>query len=394
MLGCPRRGIRQDGVVDEDEVLGLGEGLEDEGGEEEAALRVLVAEGGEAAVGAAIGQLPLVAGDEEGLRLGHDLRLELVRPLQVLEDKGVRGEQDHVLLAAAERHLEELVQALDGLSEEAAGEGHVGAGRVGDHVLRQGHVQGAGSAGGQHHVLHLLPLDALGLDCEALDDGIGGLAATGGYLDELSTDCRRADHELGAADVVPGHRDGLGGVVQEIEPGGGFDLHQELLLRVQVVVESDLDRELLAPDGGVGEVCREEEGLEDGQGGLGDAQAVVGGEGDSPQVPGGDGVWGLDGQRGSSFAVGHDLLPDPGLREELADALNLGEALSGSGSGRRSFLTSGDGGSIHTAVGCEPEPEPGPLDLLAFGHPLVREDDKTRVLERLFSARDEDGTGN
>ncbi len=326
--GNPRCGIRQHCLIDEDQVFGLGEGLEDEGGEEEAALRVLITEGGEAAVGAAVGQLPLVAGDEEGLRLGHDLRLELVGALQVLEDEGVRGEHDHVLLTAAEGHLEELVQPLDGLGEEAAGQRDVGAGGVRYYVPGHRHVQGARCAAGEDRVFDVLSLHALRLDDEALDDGVGGVAAAGGDLDELRAHRLGPDHELRAADVVPRHRHGLRGFIEKVEPGCGLHLHEELLLIVQVVVESDLDRELLAADGGVGEVCLEEEGLEDYQGGLGDAQALFGREGDRPQVPGGDGVRGLNGQRRSSFAVGHDLLPHPGLGEELADALHLGKALA------------------------------------------------------------------
>ena len=83
VLGDPAGRLGQHGVVDEDEVLGLGEGLQHEGGEPEAALLVALPEGGEAAVVAPVGQLTLVAGDHQLLGLGHDLRLELAGLLEV-----------------------------------------------------------------------------------------------------------------------------------------------------------------------------------------------------------------------------------------------------------------------------------------------------------------------
>ena len=60
------------------------------------------------------------------------------RLLQVAGDEDVGGEEDHVLLAAAEGHLEQLLQPLDGLGQVAAGERQVGPGRALDDRRRHG----------------------------------------------------------------------------------------------------------------------------------------------------------------------------------------------------------------------------------------------------------------
>ena len=117
----------------------------------------------------------------------------------------------------------------------------------------------------------------------------------------------------------------------------GFQVHLDLLLGVEVVVEGDLDRELLAADGRVRQVGLQEEGLEHPERALGDAQTLVGRHGHGAQVPGGDGVGGLDVEGGLAAVVGDGLVPDPRLGEELAHALDVGQVrrLSSSADRRR-----------------------------------------------------------
>ena len=58
--------------------------------------------------------------DQETFRLGLDLGFQLPGLFEVFENEGIWGEQDHVLLAAAERHLQELIEPVDGLGQQAA----------------------------------------------------------------------------------------------------------------------------------------------------------------------------------------------------------------------------------------------------------------------------------
>ena len=129
MLNNPPDSPIQDLIVYVDYALGLGESLQHECGEPQAAVLVALAEGGEAAVVAAIGQLPLVAGYHQVFSLGHDLRLDLSSLLQVLGDENVGGEEDHVLLSAAERHPQQPFKPFDGLAEIAAGQRDLRPGR-------------------------------------------------------------------------------------------------------------------------------------------------------------------------------------------------------------------------------------------------------------------------
>ena len=84
----------------------------------------------------------------------------------------------------------------------------------------------------------------------------------------------RADRERGSADVVARDRDNLLGIIQEIEIDSLFEVDEDLLRGVEVVVERHPYGQLLAPDRRVGEVHLEEELLEYRQLRLGDAQTM------------------------------------------------------------------------------------------------------------------------
>ena len=210
-----------------------------------------------------VGELTLVAGEHQALCLGHDLRLALPRVAQVVGDEYVGGEQDHVLLAAAEGHLQQALQPVDGLGQEAACHGDQGAGRVFDGVGRHRPVQGVAAVRGKDHVLDQLLGNALGFDQHLLDHRVGGIGAAGRDLQAYLPHVGETDAELGPADVVGAEGDRPAGLVQQFVPVRRGQVHLDRLWRVQVVVQGHLGRKHLAPDAGEGQVHLEEEGLED-----------------------------------------------------------------------------------------------------------------------------------
>jgi hypothetical protein len=109
--------------------------------------------------GAAVGQLALVAGQHQRLGLRHDLRLVLPGLAQVARDEDIRREEEHILLAAAVGHLQEAVQPLDRLAQEAAGHRDDRARRARDRAVRRGEFQAFRRAGGEDQVLDLLAPD-------------------------------------------------------------------------------------------------------------------------------------------------------------------------------------------------------------------------------------------
>jgi len=234
----------------------LGEGLEHEGGKPQAARFVLLAKGGKAAVGMPVGQFPLISGRQKQLGLGLDLRLQLPGLFQILEDERIGGEEDHVLFATPERHLQQLVETLDGLGQQAAGHRHVSPVGVGHdpRPARERQMERAGLPGGQHDVLDRLPAHPLGLYDHAFEHGIGRFRTAGGHLDQLRPDGLGPDPELGAPDVSAGHGHGSRALFKELKPCGRLDLHLDLLRGVQVVVQGDLDGELLPADGGIRQI--------------------------------------------------------------------------------------------------------------------------------------------
>ena len=121
MSADPLLSLIQDAIIDVDQFLGLREGLQDEGGEEEATLLVALTEGGEAAITVPVGKLPLIAGDHQFLCLGHYLWLELSALLKVFGDKSIGGKHYHVLLAAAKGHLDKSLETFDSLRQVAGG---------------------------------------------------------------------------------------------------------------------------------------------------------------------------------------------------------------------------------------------------------------------------------
>jgi branched-chain amino acid transport system permease protein len=83
LLKNPLLGIVEHGVVYVNNVLGLGEGFEHEGGQPEAAAFILITKGRETAIAASIGQFTLVARDHHILGLGHYLCFHLASFLEV-----------------------------------------------------------------------------------------------------------------------------------------------------------------------------------------------------------------------------------------------------------------------------------------------------------------------
>ena len=120
MLPYPGCRAVEDLWVDVNDLSGLSECLEHERREPEAALGVVVAKRGKAAVISHVRQFALIADQHQVFGLGHDLGLELSGLLQVPRDIHVRREQNHVLLAAAKRHLEQFIKPLDALRHETA----------------------------------------------------------------------------------------------------------------------------------------------------------------------------------------------------------------------------------------------------------------------------------
>ena len=272
------------------------------------------------------------------LGLGHDLRFELVGLLQVAGDVHVGREEDHVLLAAAEGHLQELVQALDGLSQEAPRQGDVCPTGPFDGIEGHGRMEVVAVAVGDDAVADGLDLDTLGLHQKLLDDGVRGLGAARGDLEGVAAEIPGADHELGPADVAGVDGDGLHRFVQQIEPVGLLYLDEYLLRRLQVVEQRDLDGELLASNGGEGEVDGQEEGLEHAQRALSHAESVLLRHADGAEHPRRDAVGRFHRHYCGTVRAGLDILPDPRLREELAHPLHLGQVF------RRSLYPHGRGG--------------------------------------------------
>ena len=135
---------------------------------------------------------------------------------------------------------------------------------------------------GHHLVVHRLHRYPLGLHQQFLDHGVRRLCAAGGNLHWTSAQARWAYLELDPADVVGPNADGLGRLVQQVEPVGLLYLHQHLLLSVQVVEQRDLDRQLLAANRREGQVHGQEERLKHPQLAFPDAQAVLLGQAHRP----------------------------------------------------------------------------------------------------------------
>ena len=191
----PGRGLIEHALVDVHQVCGLSKGLEHEGGEPHAALLVALPEGGEAAVIAPVGQLPLVAGYHQFLSLGHYLRLDLAALLKVLHYVDVRGQQDHVLLAAAEGHLDEALQPLDRLGQIAGGHRQIHPARASHSLKRYECRDHARLSLGEDEVVHHLTGDTLRRDDDGLYHGVSSLSTAGGDLDLIDAQSCRADHE-------------------------------------------------------------------------------------------------------------------------------------------------------------------------------------------------------
>ena len=83
------------------------------------------------------------------------------------------GKQDHVLLAAAVGHLEQVLESFQRLAQVTAGEDDVGAVGAGDGVGRRNDLEIAPVASGQDGVSHRFPGDAFRFDDQGLDNGIG-----------------------------------------------------------------------------------------------------------------------------------------------------------------------------------------------------------------------------
>ncbi len=122
MTDNPLPGFAEHGLIDVNDVVRLGEGLQDESGQPQAALVVALTERGEAAVVPAVRQLTLIAGYHQLLSLGKDLGFELATLLEVAGYVDIRREEHHILLATAEGHLNKLLKAFHRLSEEAGRE--------------------------------------------------------------------------------------------------------------------------------------------------------------------------------------------------------------------------------------------------------------------------------
>lgn len=65
------------------------------------------------------GQLSLIANGDKVLRLSADFGRQLPGCVQVSQHFDIRGKENHVLLAAAIRHLKQVVNAVDALGNQA-----------------------------------------------------------------------------------------------------------------------------------------------------------------------------------------------------------------------------------------------------------------------------------
>ena len=170
----------------------------------------------------------------------------------------------------------------------------------------------------QDHVFDRFVGDTLRLHQQVLDHGVGRLPAAGGYLDRDLAKIGESYLEFEAADVARRYGDRLRGNVQQLEVFPLFQFYEEFLRRVQVVVEGDLDRELLAPDRRIRQVYLQEERLEYPKLRLGDSKAVFLGQGNPSQHPGGYAIRRLHWDRRLAQVIRHHVGPQPCLREELA----------------------------------------------------------------------------
>ena len=101
-------------------------------------------------------------------------------------------------------------------------------------------------------------------------------------------------------------------------------MNEHFLRLVKVVIDGNLDRELLSPYGGIGQVNLYEEWLENNQCVLSHTQSGIPGNGNGMQHPGCNRI--RYGNRYGYFAVGihYYFFPQPGFGEELAHPLYLG----------------------------------------------------------------------
>ena len=99
--------------------------------------------------------------------------------LQVARHEDIRREQDHVLLAAAEGHLQQAVQPVDGLAQHIAGERHECACRAVDGIGWDGRVTLRSSPGVSTRFSISSRCDAFRLDEQILDDGVRARASRG-----------------------------------------------------------------------------------------------------------------------------------------------------------------------------------------------------------------------
>ena len=197
----PVRRVGKHGVVHVDQPLRLRERLEHERGQPQAAGLVAVAERREAAVRAPVGQLALVARRHQMLSLRHDFGLYLPRLFEITSDEHVGREQYHVLLAASERHLEQILQPLDGLAKVVAAERDDRARRAVHRPGRRLDSERPVIARRQDDVLHELVAHPFRLYDDRLYHRVRRVRAPRRYLDRHAAQLRHSDAEFDAANV-------------------------------------------------------------------------------------------------------------------------------------------------------------------------------------------------
>ena len=226
------------------------------------------------------------------------------------------------------------------------------------------------------------------------DDRVGGERAAGSYLERPRAECGWSNLELRCADAVRRDRDGLGTNVQEVVPVGGLQIQDDVLGACLVVIDGQLDRKLVAPGRRIGQVGLHEERLESAKLSLADPETFVFRDRDRAKHPGRDIVGDGDRLAGFTAGIGGQVGPEPGLREELPHALDLGQRrrrgvgsrLGDSPGGRVAGLR-GRGRQRPRRPGGERDGDLGRLgELLTGRHLAVAEDDDARVGEDVARA--------
>ena len=263
---------------------------------------------GETTAGHLKGGQSLVAEVDVLLSLHLHLGTRLVRALKVVEHQHVGIGGAAGLLEAAEGHAEQRIQALNHLAQDTRIDFDINVSCAGDGLFRDadrlfhslGHAVGEGLIDplAVGHYLHVV----------AQGCGIAHLVANGSdHRSEAAFGGGDLDGEVHHSHVARGDLHHLGWLLEDLEPFLFLQCQPDLLPGLQVVVDGNWHRDLVALREGKRQVDIHEKVLEDADGGCGRSQPTILGAGQSGQAPSGDGM----GQ------VQVDPPPTAGVRDRL-----------------------------------------------------------------------------